>query len=443
LDQAVDMGWVVYRAEKSQHWPGTASLEVALVWTGHPGNQELRILDARQVKHITTSLDAQSRVSGKPHTLVANAGQSFEGCKPLGMGYVLELEEVQELLAKDPRNKEVLFPYLNGEDLNSRWDCSASRWVIDFNDWSIERAKQYSEVFAIVDTKVRPERQRRKPNGEYVLRRPLPQRWWQYADRRPALRQAIANLDRVLVVVLVSKYFTPVFVSRNQVFAHKLAVFPYDRAAYLALLTSAPNQHWAMARSSTLETRLNYSPSDAFDTLAQPNLTEWMDQVAQKLESLRRGMMRARKIGLTNLYNLVHDESVRDDDIVELRNIHTEIDEAVRDAYAADEEAEPEIREFERTIGSATLPTWREIVLGHGFHQVPPGMRFTVSPQARVDLLDKLLALNHYRYRQEVEWGRRSGKGRGASKKQAAAPASAAAGMFDDGALFRPEGTMF
>ena len=37
LDQAVDMGWAVYRAEKSQRWPGTASLEVALLWAGHPG----------------------------------------------------------------------------------------------------------------------------------------------------------------------------------------------------------------------------------------------------------------------------------------------------------------------------------------------------------------------------------------------------------------------
>ena len=49
LDQAVDMGWAVYRAEKSQPWPGTASLEVSLVWTGHPGRDEARILDGNRV----------------------------------------------------------------------------------------------------------------------------------------------------------------------------------------------------------------------------------------------------------------------------------------------------------------------------------------------------------------------------------------------------------
>ena len=104
------------------------------------------------------------------------------------------------MITKDPRNKEVLFPYLNGEDLNSRWDCSASRWVINFNDWPIERAKEYPDVFAIIDAKVRPERQRMNPDGSYVLRRPLPQRWWQYAEKRPALRRAIADLNRVLVI---------------------------------------------------------------------------------------------------------------------------------------------------------------------------------------------------------------------------------------------------
>ena len=60
------------------------------------------------------------------------------------MGFVLDIAEAQEWIATDPRNVEVLFPYLNGEDLNSRPDSSASRWVIDFNDWPEERARQFT-----------------------------------------------------------------------------------------------------------------------------------------------------------------------------------------------------------------------------------------------------------------------------------------------------------
>ena len=58
-----------------------------------------------------------------------------------------------------------------------------------------------------------------------------------------------------------------------------------------------------------------------------------------------------------SLYNLVHDEAVRDEDIVRLREIHVEIDEAVREAYALDEEREPAIREYEARVASAPLPS--------------------------------------------------------------------------------------
>src|SRR5262249_53350018 len=124
LDQAVDMGWTVYRAEKSQPWPGTASLEVSLVWTGHAGRGEARILNGNRVLGITPSLDPPSRIRGNPFALAANAGQAFIGSYLLSMGFTLGFEEAQALIVKDPRNKDVIFPYLGGEDLNSRWYCS-------------------------------------------------------------------------------------------------------------------------------------------------------------------------------------------------------------------------------------------------------------------------------------------------------------------------------
>jgi hypothetical protein len=157
---------------------------------------------------------------------------------------------------------------------------------------------------------------------------------------------------------------------------------------------------------------------------------------------LRRDVMAQRKQGLTALYNLAHDEAVQDRDIAQLRTIHAELDEAAREAYALDEEEEPAIRKFEARVTSAPLPAWREIDLGHGFHETQQGVRFTINPHARVDVLDKLLALNHYRYQQEVERGLHSGKGRGGSRKKGAGRA-APAGGFDDGALFPPEGAIF
>jgi hypothetical protein len=254
--------------------------------------------------------------------------------------------------------------------------------VIDFNDWSIEQAMKYSDVFTIIDKQVRPERQRTKPDGSYVLRKPLPNRWWQYADKRPALRKAIADLDRVLVIALVSKAGLPVWAPTDQVFSHKLGVFATDRSGYLSLLSSTLHSSWAWKQSSTLETRLNYSPSDAFETFPLPELTERMDRVGEELQSFRRSVMLGRQLGLTKLYNLVHDPAVTDEDVRRLREIHTEIDYVTAQAYG-----------------------WEDLDLGHGFHDTRQGRRFTIAPEVQVEVLDRLLEFNHERYAEEIRQG--------------------------------------
>ncbi len=238
LDQLVAGGFSIPRAIPSKPWPGDASLEVAHVWLRRGPWQGAYELDTRPVDNITPYLTAPGAVDGKPYPLVANANKSFQGSIVLGMGFVLEPEEAQALIARDPRNREVLFPYLNGEDLNSRPDQSPSRWVINFHDWPLERAETYPDAMAIVREKVKPERQRRNDDGSFVLRKPLPERWWIYAEKRPALYATIAGMERVLVISLVTHYVSFGFVPANQVFAHRLAIFPFDQRSQFALLQS-------------------------------------------------------------------------------------------------------------------------------------------------------------------------------------------------------------
>jgi len=164
-----------------------------------------------------------------------------------------------------------------------------------------------------------------------------------------------------------------------------------------------------------------------------------MDIAGRELNVFRERLMTSRESGLTKLYHDVDNRAEQDSGIIHLRQIHVEIDEAVREAYALDEEREPQIREFEARIVSAALPCWREIDLGHGFHETPQGTRFAISPQARADVLDKLLALNRYRYDQEVKRGLHNKK-----KSRSKAKASdAEVPLLGDGALFAPPGAMF
>jgi len=332
---------------------------------------------------VSTLLEAVSRASGQPGRLTESRGISYIGCFVLGMGFVITPEEARGWIDADPENADVLFPYLNGEDLNSRPDLSATRWVIDFNDRSEEEARRYALPFEHAAAVVRPERQRLAPSGGFALRKPLPQRWWQFADKRPGLRAATAKLDEVLAIALVSKTVMPLRVPTGQIFSHRLAVFATDSYALQAVLSSSIAFSWAVKYSSTLETRVNYSPSDAFETFPSPAESPALDAIGRELDETRREIMLRRDLGLTKLYNLINDPDVaHDPDVETMRDIHVRLDHTVMDAYG-----------------------WSDVLLNHGFHTYRQMQRWTVSPQAREEILDRLLEENHRRYTQDNEVG--------------------------------------
>jgi len=100
--------------------------------------------------------------------------------------------------------------------------------------------------------------------------------------------------------------------------------------------------------------------------------------------------MLARQEGLTATYNRFHDPEEASDDIARLRALHVEMDHAVAAAYG-----------------------WDDLDLGHGFHDTPQGVRYTIHPAARDEVLDRLLQLNQERYEEEVRVGLWEGKAKG------------------------------
>ncbi|MER8004034.1 type IIL restriction-modification enzyme MmeI, partial [Streptomyces sp. NPDC095613] len=241
----------------------------------------------------------------------------------------------------------------------------ASRWVINFHDWSEERARSYPEVFAIVERDVKPERLK---NNRKVYR----DYWWQYAEKRPAMIKAIKELDRVLVVALVSRTVMPARVPSRQVLSHKLGVFATAEDSDLALLSSSFHSIWAWRNSSTMKADLNYSPSDVYETFPRPVTTAEVRRNGETLDRLRFDVMIDRSVGLTKLYNMAHDPAVKDSDIESLRENHRKIDQAVLESYS-----------------------WQDVDLAHDFYPNRQGTRFTVAPSAQIEILDRLLELNH------------------------------------------------
>ncbi|MEU8242246.1 DNA methyltransferase [Actinoplanes missouriensis] len=387
LDRILADGVTLRRAVKSERWPSrSAALEYCAVWSsrGPLGAGATRRLGGISVVGITAALEPVSRVTGNPHRLASNVGISFQGSNILGLGFTLTPDEALDLVVKDERKRDVLFPYLNGQDLNSRPDCSGSRWVINFHDWSEARARTYPDCFDQVVRLVKPERDRN-------LRKVRRDRWWQFAERAPKLYAAIAHLERIVAITLVSKTVMPTMVPTGQVFSHALGVFATEDTAMLALLSSSPHYWWAATRASSMKADLRYTPSDVFETFAMPELSDRMRDLGDRLDRERRQVMLSRDAGLTATYKLVFDAACNDSDIVRLRELHREIDESVFLAYG-----------------------WEDLVeqgLDYGFHPAGAYVRYTIGPAVQREILDRLLELNHARYAEEVAHGLHDKKG--------------------------------
>ena len=138
---------------------------------------------------------------------------------------------------------------------------------------------------------------------------------------------------------------------------------------------------WAIKNGSGMREDPRYTPTDVFETFPRPYLTEESEQaletIGRALDEERREIMLCRQLGLTALYNRINDPALvdsTDPDVARLRVIHRELDEAVIAAYG-----------------------WDDVALDHGFHTYRKMTRWTISPAARVEVLDRLLALNHER----------------------------------------------
>ena len=375
LEAGMEQINLTIRAGRSPHpWPTkSASLQIVEVWASRPKPSTTAIywLNGEEVPAIGPDLQPYGRVLGRPQRLRENDRICFQGSVVVGLGFTLTFEEKDSLIASDQRNAEVLQPYIIGRDLNQRPDCSASRWIINFRDWPLERAEEYPECIDVVRRLV-------KPTRDHKRREAHRKRWWIYGDNRPGLYGTIEKLDHVLAIARVSSSLAPVRVPAGAVYSDKCVVFAIDSFALLALLSSNIHIVWTLRYSSTLRTDINYSPSDVLLTFSRPEPTPELEALGQHLDATRRGLMLSRGWGLTKTYNRVHDPDVHEPAIQELRDIHVAIDEAVMRAYG-----------------------WDDLDLKIGHHPTKIGIRWTVSKEARFELLDRLLEENHRRYKLE------------------------------------------
>ncbi len=368
-------GGNIYRAQRRFKWPGQAAVVVSVLHL-HRGDWEgTRVLDGKQVKNVTAFLFHRGGHSD-PARLKANEKQSFQGSYVLGMGFTFDdsdkkgiatpLEEMERLIEANPRNSEVILPYIGGEEVNTSPTHVHHRHVINFHDWPLRRtdlggtwedagenqrrewlrsgivpldytepvAADWPELLEIVEASVKPARAHLTANA---IGRKRAKFWWQYGSHANELYSTIEGLDRVLVINCgATPHAAFAFLPAATVFAHSLAVFPLDTHAAFCALQSRPHEIWARFFGSSLEDRLRYTPSDCFETF--PFLEGWETHPAPEAAGeayydFRAALMVENDEGMTKTYNRFHDPHERDPRIATLRDLHAAMDRAVLDAY--------------------------------------------------------------------------------------------------------------
>jgi hypothetical protein len=326
-------GFEIIDAVSSAAWPGDAGVTVSIVHLakGRPLQySRVRCLDGRDVEHISSRLDA--RPEGRdPSKLHGNASVSFLGCKIGSQGFILTRDMRDELIAHAARNAERIFPYLGGEEVNTNSTQSPERYVIDFAKMPLDEAEHYPDLLAIVRRDVKPYR-------ETVNRESWRKWWWQFAEVYPAMRKAIAQLDRCLVISRHSKHLCFAFQPTAQIFSEATNVFALSAFTALAVLQSRIHEPWARLLSSSLEDRLRYAASDCFETFPFPRpdsttVIPSVEEIGERLYTGRAKYMVDTNQGLTQTYNHLKDPKCDEPRIVALRTLHQDMDRAVLDAY--------------------------------------------------------------------------------------------------------------
>ena len=321
-------GGTITDAVSSKPWSGEAAVHVSIVcWQMAPVTSTVITLDGRTVSGINPSLKV-GEIHRAARTLGGNQGIAFIGNVVNGEGFLLAEEEAAELTAADPKNADVVKPYLTGDDLVSRPDMSPARWIIDFNTMSLEEASRYKLPLAIIRERVKPTRDKSRDKRYREV-------WWQYARPVPSMRKAIHGLSRYGVSCITGKRIHVLWGAPGIIQSHACVIFAITDDYTHGIISSRVHDVWVRGNSSTLEDRLRYTPSTAFETFPFPNPTdaqrERIAAASRSFVTLRRTACEESGKGLTKVYNTMDDGGFR-----ELKAAHEELDKAVMDAYGLD-----------------------------------------------------------------------------------------------------------
>lgn len=345
LDYLTDNGGYIHEAISTQPWSGEAKVHVSIVnWSYEQPKQYF--LDDREVSFINSSLQPQIDVS-QAKTLQANCNKCFQGVSPVGKDFIVTQYQVDDWIAKDPLNQQVLKLFSMGHNLAQNTNSKPDRWIVDFASMSLEDASDYKLPFEHIKNFVKPERDKNRRKSRQL-------NWWKYGENAPKMRQAIAPLSYYFTVPRVSKWAIFIPASINWLPGDSNVVVTSEDYYVLGILTSKVHRVWMNAQKSTLKADIAYTHKTCFETFPFPQHhgvgasckgvsqgrggsgkgvsrnapTEQIRNKTIELHQYRTEQMSKKQWGITQLYNAYFHEPAS-----QLYQLHQQLDKLVMQAY--------------------------------------------------------------------------------------------------------------
>ncbi|MDV6295228.1 DNA methyltransferase [Rhodococcus aetherivorans] len=361
LDYVEDNGGIITEAVSSQPWLGDAVVHVSIVnWIKPAPGQEVpgpRILwlnnaDLRlELDHIPTSLSPKVDVrKAKSLDINRHPMSCSQGQTPgVTNGYVIDLETRNQFLKKDTKLASVIHPYLGGTEMLH--DLEIDRFVIDLPDGDLADAKFNGSVaFDHLEKHVLPERtakvaKEKRKNEEELAKNPrfkpvtqhqnFMSRWWQLWRRRSELMEAIAKRDRYIATSRVATFNRATVFELVDSSVHpgdSMTVIALDDDYSFGIVSSKVHREWIEARCSTFKGDPRYTSTTVWESFPWPQ-TPTQAQVLRIVDVVElliehRVSFLERGVSLADQYDVLRKPGKS-----KLRDLHSELDEAVMEAY--------------------------------------------------------------------------------------------------------------
>jgi hypothetical protein len=357
LDVIIQTGGEIFSAVSSMNWSGEAAVFVSIAcWKKgkYEGEKELYTEQKKELcRHvqemINSSLSLNADVS-EATVLGCNRKPKkvFQGQTHGHEGFLLSKAEGIKLLKQHPEYKEVVKPFLIGEELVANYNSQPERFVIDFTLKNVIEASRFKEVYKFIEKKVLPERGvrgiKQEQENALTLKNNLKAKvnkhhinflksWWKLGYGREDFLQEKEKLKRYIACARVTQRPIFEFISSEINPNDKIMAFVFEDDYSFGIIQSNFHWQWFLANCTTLAETPNYNTASIWDTFPWPQTPteaqiKKVANAARTLRTERAKLMLQHHISLRDLYRLLEQPGKNP-----IKDLHIALDKAVLEAY--------------------------------------------------------------------------------------------------------------